>query len=188
MFLNFLCRTASQFQPRIGMKLPCTCICTLCCMNVSGKIALIIICGFVVMHAGQLGGNSSIKSGWHRPAIQVGGASASKLEHRTALHHLRRREATRETSAMVTNELAARQVSPPGNCSSKFQCDYIQNHSLSFRMLTTRLWKTTLVVLLWSACRDCLAKQAMSSWPSLKATTLQGRSRTGMPATARFQF
>lgn len=135
------------------------------CMNVSGKIALIIICGFVVMHAGQLSWNSSIKLGRLRPATQAGGASA-KLDHRPTLQHLRRRETIRRTSAMVTDELAARQVSPPGNCSSKLQSDYVQNHSLSFRMLTTRLWKTTLVVPLSYACRDCLAKHVMSFWPS----------------------
>ena len=145
------------------LKPPCT-WCSLC-MNVSGKIALIIICGFVVMHASQLGWNSSIKLGWLRPTTQAGGASA-KLDHQPTLQHLRRRETTRRTAVMVTDELAARQVSPPGNCSTKLQSDYVQNHSLSFRMLTTRLWKITLVVPLWYACRDCLAKQVMSFWPS----------------------
>lgn len=85
------------------------------CMHVSRKIALTVVCGFVVMHASQLGWNSSIKLPRHSPVIQVGGAPASsvaKFEHRTAPHHHQRREATREMSSVrMTDELAARQVS-----------------------------------------------------------------------------
>lgn len=107
-----------QFRPQISTNLPMHYVASalhLLCMHVSRKIALTIICGCIVMHASQLGWNTSIKLPWHCPVIQVGGASAktfAKFEHRTAPHRLQRSEATREmSSVMMTDELAARQVS-----------------------------------------------------------------------------
>ena len=84
-------------------------------MHVSRKIALAIVCGLVVMHASQLGWNSSFKLPWHSSVIHAGGApanSVARIEHRPASHHLQRGEATREVSSvMVTDKLAADQVS-----------------------------------------------------------------------------
>ena len=131
------------------------------CMSVLRSILLIIICGFVVMHASQLGWKSFTKqSPLHKP-VTVPGASRplAKLEHKNTSQTVQRRGAIREmSSAVVTEGQPVLQVSPPaGHVSWTHKYKLV----MASRVLTTRLWKITLVILLWYACNDFLARQAI---------------------------